>query len=68
MPKIGYHSVFFWSAKETAAHNTERHKVFREELYPLAHLSRKEFLEKLEQFKIKNFDLLDSEKSVLKEE
>ena len=60
MPK----NVYFWSAKETAQHSTERHQIFQKELYPYAKLPRQEFLERLEEFKEKNFDLLDSEKSV----
>ena len=56
-------NVYFWSHKETAQHSTERHQVFRGELYSSAKLPRKEFLNALEKFKEKNFDLLDSEKS-----
>lgn len=55
MPK----NVYFWSRKEAAQNNTERHQIFAEELYPLAKLSRKEFQEKLKEFKDKNFDLLN---------
>jgi len=51
--------MYFWSAKEKAQHNTERHQIFAEELYPLAKLSRREFQERLEEFKDKNFDLLN---------
>lgn len=58
MPK----NVYFWSRKETAEHNTERHKVFREELYPHASLPREEFLVKLEEFKERNFDLINNKK------
>jgi len=61
--KIGYDIYYWWSAKETAQYNTERHQVFREELYPHASLPREEFKKKLEEFKEKNFDLLDSEKT-----
>ena len=63
MPKIGYHTIYYWDHKEKAARNTERHQVFREELYPLAKLSAKEFQEQLKIFKEQNFDLLASEKS-----
>jgi len=59
MPK----NVYFWGTKERAQNSTERHQIFKAELYPHASLSGKEFKEKLEEFKEKNFDLLDSEKS-----
>ena len=65
MPKIGYQTYYFWDEKEKAAHNTERHKVFRDELYLMykdgannSHLSHKEWDEKVAQFKINNFDLI----------
>jgi len=64
MPKLWHHTYHYWGAKEKAQYNTERHQVFKEELYPHASLSRQEFLDKLGKFKEKNFDLLDSEKSV----
>ena len=56
-------NVYFWSAKETAQNNTERHEVFRKELYVAASLSRQEFLDKLEEFKEKNFDLLNNKEA-----
>ena len=58
-------NVYFWSHKERAQHNTERHQVFAKELYPLAKLSGKAFQDALLEFKEKNFDLLDSEKSAI---
>lgn len=60
-------SVYFWSEREREQHNTERHQVFVEELYPLARLPRKEFQEKLEEFKEKNFDLLITSKKKFEE-
>ena len=60
MPKLGYRSYYYWSRKESAQHDTERHEVFRKELYVAASLSRQEFLDKLEVFKEKNFDLLNN--------
>ena len=59
MPKIGHSVMYFWSEKEKAFYNTERHQIFKEELYPLAQLSRTEFQERLKEFKEKNFDLLN---------
>jgi len=53
-------NVYFWSRKETAQHSTERHQIFRGELYAAASLSREEFLKTLESFKEKNFDLLNN--------
>lgn len=64
MPKIGYNSIYFWSRKEAAQHNTERHQTFAEELYPLAKLSGKESQEKLEAFKDKNFDLINNKEGL----
>lgn len=55
-------NVYFWSRKESAQHDTERHEVFRKELYVAASLSRQEFLDKLEEFKEKNFDLINNKK------
>jgi len=52
-------NVYFWSTKETGQHSTERHQVFREELYAAASLPRERFLASLEAFKEKNFDLLN---------
>ena len=60
MPK----NVYFWSAKETAEHSTERHQIFKKELYDAASLSREEFLKTLESFKEKNFDLLNNKLEV----
>jgi len=39
----------------------ERHKIFREELYPCASLPREEFLEKLQEFRYNHVDLLPEE-------
>ena len=65
MPK----NVYFWSRKESAQHDTERHEVFRKELYPLyngnVHLTHAEWDAKLKEFKEKNFDLLEGLKNGL---
>lgn len=58
MVKIGYNNVYFWDERERIEHNTERHQVFREELYPCARLPREEFLEKFVEFKKNNPDLI----------
>lgn len=60
MPKLWHNTYYYWSRKETAQHNTERHQVFREELYAAAALSREKFKESLEAFKEKNFDLINN--------
>jgi len=64
MPKIWHNKVAYWSRKETAQYNTERHQVFKEELYPLASLPRSEFRTQLEIFKEKNFDLLNNKEGL----
>ena len=56
MPK----NVYFWGTKERAQNSTERHQTFKAELYPHASLPRSEFKQKLEEFKEKNFDLLNN--------
>ena len=35
--KIGHQRIYDWSEKEKAEHNTERHRLFKAELY--SHLS-----------------------------
>lgn len=64
MPKIGYNTIYYWSFKEKAERNTERHQVFVKELYPLAKLPRKEFQERLKEFKKNNFDLINIKKKL----
>ena len=69
--KIGHQTYYWWSRKETAQHNTERHRVFQKQLYlnfeGNTRLSHEEWEAKLKAFKEKNFDLLDSEKMSSKE-
>jgi len=62
--KIGHQTYYFWSAKETAQHSTERHQIFKKELYVAASLPREKFLASLEAFKEKNFDLLNNKLEV----
>ena len=57
MPYIGRIKVYYWSEKERALHNTDRHKLFVKELYPHASLPYEEFMVKLEEFKLKHKDL-----------
>lgn len=59
MPKLWHKTYYYWSRKETIQHDTERHEVFRKELYSHASLSRDEFQRKLAEFREKNFDLLE---------
>ena len=34
MPKIGSKVIYYWSKKEREEHNTERHQLFKKEIYP----------------------------------
>ena len=47
----------FWSEEEKEMHNTERHQIIREELYPLARLSPKELQKEIVSFKLRHPDL-----------
>lgn len=49
--------VSFWGEEEKERHNTERHKIFKAELYPLARLSPKELKKEIESFKLRHPDL-----------
>ena len=47
----------FWSGEEKEAHNTERHIIFKAELYPLASLPPKELQQEIVNFKLRHPDL-----------
>ena len=69
--KIGYQTLYWWSAKEIAQHNTERHRVFQKQLYlnfeDNIRLSHEEWEVKLKMFKEKNFDLLNNKEGLKNE-
>jgi len=52
MPRLKGIGVFsYWSKKEKEEHNTERHKLFKSEVYPFAHLPSDDFALVLAGFK-----------------
>jgi len=53
--------IYDWSEKEKEAHNTERHKVFRAELYPHAHLPSDDFALVVAEFCTKHPSLIYKE-------
>lgn len=50
MPRFSGPTFYYWSDVETEIHNTERHQIFRDELYRCASWDPKEFQIELADF------------------
>ena len=55
LKKLG--SFYFWSDKEKEEHNTERHRIFKAELYPYLKEGHKAFTDRVVMFKINHPEL-----------
>ena len=53
--------IYFWSKSEAELRNTERHQLFKKELYPCVSWSREEFLIELAEFKKRHPELFGVE-------
>lgn len=55
MPK----NVYFWGRREKEMHNTDRHMIFKRELYPYARESSEDFALRIAQFRTNHPDLCE---------
>jgi len=64
MPKLIGLGVFsYWSDKEKEVNDTERHRMFKAELYPYLKDGHKAFTDRVVMFKINHPELFEEETS-----
>lgn len=62
MPKLIGLGVFsYWSQKEKEERDTERHRIFKAELYPYIREGHKAFTERIVMFKINHPELFEED-------
>ena len=59
MPRIDSKIIYYWGRREKELNNTERHMIFRKELYPHAHLPAVDFALILAQFRTNHPELCE---------
>ena len=52
-------TLYFWGRREKELHNTDRHKLFKKELYPYVHEDSTDFALRIAQFITDHPDLFD---------